>query len=224
LFVYIYFIKRLSFIVQKIFICFKNGKYKGKCKKKARKYPLKFYKSFLKYGIHVKTENGENKPYCLLCKKVFSINSCKHSYLKRHQIKQHSTFLDKDESYFQKLVPEEEQIIADLPDQIVLASNRLSYKIAKAGKNHTIGDDLIKPAIIDAVSTVLDDATAKKFEAIALSATTVQRRIKTMSTHLEDEIIRKLLLSSTLAMQLDESTDVANLAELLVYVRYAQKQ
>jgi hypothetical protein len=42
-----------------------------------------------------------------------------------------------------------------------------------------------------------------------------------MSTRLEDEVIRKLLLSSTFAMQLDESTDVANLVELLIYVRYA---
>jgi hypothetical protein len=54
-----------------------------------------------------------------------------------------------------------------------------------------------------------------------LSANTVQLRRKTISTHLEDEVIRKLLLSSTFAMQLDESTDVANMAELLVYVRYA---
>jgi hypothetical protein len=31
----------------------------------------------------------------------------------------------------------------------------------------------------------------------------------------------KSFASSTFALQLDESTDVANLAELLVYVRYA---
>jgi hypothetical protein len=104
----------------------------------------------------------------LLCKKVFSINSCKQSNLKKHQIKQHSTFIDKCESYSQKLVPEEEQVIDDLPDQMVLASYRLSYKIAKAGKNHTIGDDFMKTAIIKAVSTVLDDGTARNFNAIAL--------------------------------------------------------
>jgi hypothetical protein len=129
-------------------------------------------------------------------------------FLKKHQIKQHSTFIDKGESYFQNL---EKQIIAVLPDQMVLASYRLSYKISKAGKNHTIGEDLYKQQLL----------TLFLLFWMIFSANTVQRRRKTISTHLKDEVIRKILLSSTFAMQLNESTDVANLAELLVYVRYA---
>jgi hypothetical protein len=55
-------------------------------KKKYKPKVLKFYDSFLRYGIHEKTDNGEKKPYCLLCNQAFSKSSLKHSNLKRHQV------------------------------------------------------------------------------------------------------------------------------------------
>jgi zinc finger BED domain-containing protein 5/7/8/9 len=114
----------------------------------------------------------------------------------------------------------EVQAESAIDNKLLKASYQISYQIAKAGKSHTIGADLIKPAIVNTVSTVLNQETAQKFEALPLSATTVKRRIIKISKYLESETVRKLLLSPTFAMQLDESTDVANLAELLVYVRY----
>jgi hypothetical protein len=54
----------------------------------------------------------------------------------------------------------------------------LSYRIAKAGKNHTIGQVLIKPAIIEAVSGILEKEAAKEFENIPISRQTVKRRIR----------------------------------------------
>jgi hypothetical protein len=65
----------------------------------------------------------------------------------------------------------------------------------------------------------LNQETVQKFEALPLSATTVKRRIIIkISNYLKSETVRKLLQSPTFAMQLDESTDVENLAELFIYV------
>jgi Domain of unknown function (DUF4371) len=110
-------------------------------------------------------------------------------------------------------------IILKLSCRLLIASYDLSHKIAKAGKNHTLGN-LIKPAIVDTVATVLGQEAAASFHALPLSASTVKRRIVSISKHLENETVRKVRLSEDFSLQLDESVDVADQAELLVYVRY----
>jgi zinc finger BED domain-containing protein 5/7/8/9 len=91
------------------------------------------------------------------------------------------------------------------------------------GKSHTTASELVKPSIVEAVTTILGADIANQFNNIALSAPTVKRRIVSISSYIEDEVIKRLLSSPTFSMQLDESTDIANLAELLVYVRYIHK-
>jgi hypothetical protein len=52
----------------------------------------------------------------------------------------------------------------------------------------------------------------------------VKRRIVKLSKYLETEVIRKLNLSPTFSMKLDESTDLVNLTELMVYVRFEHQE
>jgi Domain of unknown function (DUF4371) len=61
---------------------------------------------------------------------------------------------------------------------------------------------------------------AANFQAIAVSASTVKRRIVKISSFLESETVRKVRQSDHFALQLDESTDIVNFAELIVFVRY----
>ncbi|CAG9792967.1 unnamed protein product [Diatraea saccharalis] len=61
---------------------------------------------------------------------------------------------------------------------------------------------------------------AKKIDAVQLSNNTISKRISSISDTVENELIRRLKSSEFFSLQLDESSDVAGLAALLVFVRY----
>ena len=66
---------------------------------------------------------------------------------------------------------------------------------------------------------MLGEDAAKKLGSVPLSNNTIQRRIQDMGSDCKDQLIEDLK-KSDFALQLDESTDIANHAQLLVYVRY----
>ena len=86
--------------------------------------------------------------------------------------------------------------------------------MCRSGKPHTIAENLIKPCMLETVSCILGEDAAKKVAAVQCSD-----RIHKISDHIEDELIHRLNASDMFAMQLDESTDVAGLSILLVFVR-----
>ena len=55
---------------------------------------------------------------------------------------------------------------------------------------------------------------------VPLSDNTINPRIKDMANFVENEIFERVRATPSFAIQLDESTDVANLAILLLFVRY----
>lgn len=57
------------------------------------------------------------------------------------------------------------------------ASFLVSLRIAKCGKPHTIGEELILPAAKDMVTCMLGVPSAKQLDMISLSNDTVRRRI-----------------------------------------------
>lgn len=70
------------------------------------------------------------------------------------------------------------------------------------------------------VACILGERDAKKLEAVQLPDKTVARNIIDMSTEIENQLIARLSLCNEFEFQMDESTDVAGLAVLLVFVRY----
>lgn len=92
-------------------------------------------------------------------------------------------------------------------------------KIAGAKKQHTIGENLIKPAATELARIMLGEDAAKILGSVPLSNNTIQRCIQDMGSDCKDQLIEDLK-KSDFALQLDESTDIANQAQLLVYVRY----
>ncbi|XP_029633744.1 SCAN domain-containing protein 3-like [Octopus sinensis] len=105
---------------------------------------------------------------------------------------------------------------------LVFSSSRASYEIslliAKHGKNHTIGEQLTKPAISIFLKTVLqkDDGDIRT---MPLSNNTVSNRIDEMGQDVESQLIEKLKLRK-FSLQMDESTIRDSEALLLTYVRY----
>jgi hypothetical protein len=63
----------------------------------------------------------------------------------------------------------------------VEASYKVSLRIAKAGKPHTIAESLLLPAAEDMASSVLGEKVAKQLEPIPLSNDAVSRRISDMA-------------------------------------------
>lgn len=70
------------------------------------------------------------------------------------------------------------------------------------------------------VSTILGDAAVKKIQTIPLSDNTINRRIQEMSGDIKEQVVAAIKESGKFSLQLDESTDVSDDAQLLVYVRY----
>lgn len=59
---------------------------------------------------------------------------------------------------------------------------------------------------------------------VPLSDNTVSRRIQDLASEVKKILIQRIQESRFFAIQLDESTDVTNFAQLMVYVRYEYEQ
>ena len=92
--------------------------------------------------------------------------------------------------------------------------------IAQAKKPHNIGETLIKPCMIKAASLVLGVASSNKLAKISLSDSTIKTRIDELESDIEFQVLKKIKASPYFAIQCDETTDVAQLSQLLVYVPY----
>ena len=99
-------------------------------------------------------------------------------------------------------------------------SYEISQTIAKAKKPHTIGETLIAPYVEIIVKRMLGEDHSKKVAQVSLSNTTIQRRILYLDEDIEDQVVAAINKSPVFAIQLDESTDVESLSQLISYVRY----
>ena len=98
----------------------------------------------------------------------------------------------------------------------------MALRIAKAKKPHTIAEELLLPATKDIVRVMLGAEYVNKLNTISLSNNTVSRRIDDMSADIMEQVIHEMKSAQLgiFSIQLDESTDVVNYYQLLVYVRY----
>ena len=106
---------------------------------------------------------------------------------------------------------------------LVAASYYVALQIAKQKKPHTIGETLIKSCASKMVELVLGDESRKKLDTIPLSDNTIARRIRNMAQDIRAQLILELNSSThgLFSIQLDESTDVSNFSQLMVFVRWA---
>lgn len=103
------------------------------------------------------------------------------------------------------------------------ASYNISLLIAKSGNPHTIGEQLILPAVEEVLKTVLHKSPFDILKRIPLSNNTVQRRIDEMSSDIES-FLCNYLQTTHFSIQLDEATLPGNEALLLAYVRFVMNE
>ncbi|XP_035211130.1 protein ZBED8-like [Stegodyphus dumicola] len=104
--------------------------------------------------------------------------------------------------------------------QATLASFYVAWHITRQKKPHNIAEKLIKPAAIDMARIMCGDEISKKLQKVPLSNDTIRLRINDMSFDIKNQLIYAIKIAGLFSIQLDETTDVSNDAQLMVYVRY----
>ena len=105
----------------------------------------------------------------------------------------------------------------------VRASFAVAWKIARAKASHTAGENLIKPASVEMARIMCGVAVANKLEMVPLSNDAMKRRIKELSRNVLQQTITAIRHCERFSLQLDETTDIGSDAQLMVFVRYFDK-
>ena len=194
----------------------------------------KWSDEYAQYGFTYITEpDGSHRPQCTICDAKLSNCSLTPAKLKERFLKMHgdgkyknttlAEFKIKRARYDEKAtLPVFGFVSIDKP--ILIASYEVAYLIAKQGKPYTIGEKLVKPAALKMANTMLGKAAENKLFQILLSDDTISNRIDKMSDDILAQIVSDLISSpAKFSLQLDETTDVASLSQLAVFVRYVKE-
>lgn len=182
-----------------------------------------YHDSYLDLGF---VETDEGKAQCVICARVLPNSSMVPVKLRRHFEGTHPELREKQTDYFKRKHTElaaSQTLIKThaktVNENSLKASYLVSYRVAQAGKAHSIAETLIKPCVSDIVSCMLDDKAVKLVTSVPLSNNTVKRRILDLSSDVKESLVSRIKHVS-FSLQIDESTDVAGLAILLAFVRY----
>lgn len=168
----------------------------------------------------------KGKPLCLICQKTVAV-------MKEYKIKQHydsehkSTFeniigdLRKIKvNHFKSLLNSQQNIFKKQISQnksIVWVSYVVSQIISK--NNRPFADaEFIKKCMLAVVDEICPDKR-KDFEDISLFARTCVRRTEELRNNLMQQLKEKISSFNFFSLTMDESTDVCNTAQLLIFMR-----
>ena len=128
-----------------------------------------YKEAFLNFGFTSVIKNSIEKPQCVICSKVLTQESMKPSKLKQHLESHHSELVRKSVNYFRRKSElskncrlDSERMWAKQNKAVLEASYHITFCIAQAKKPHTIGEELIKPCLIEATTLVLGGEKANK--------------------------------------------------------------
>lgn len=181
-----------------------------------------YNEAFLDFGF----TNQNGQPQCVICEVILSKESMKPNKLKRHLQTQHPELTTKPREYFTerlKCIEKKKSCMKNFVatnETAVKASYVAALHIARKKKAHTIGEDLLLPVMKEVVNIMCGEKESKKLNSLSLSNDTVKRRIQDMSQDVLSQVLERVKESPYFAIQLDESTDIANQAQLLVFIRY----
>ena len=100
------------------------------------------------------------------------------------------------------------------------ASLSVAWKIAPIKALHTGGENLIKSAAVETARIMCGDAVAKKLAMVPLSKNTIKQLIQELSDNVLQQTIASVKRSRKFDLQLDETTDIGNDAQFIVFLRY----
>ncbi|XP_071035275.1 zinc finger BED domain-containing protein 5-like [Parasteatoda tepidariorum] len=98
------------------------------------------------------------------------------------------------------------------------ALHAISLKLAKAKKPYTDGV-VVKKCAVEMAKAFGDSKMAKHFDSVPASHQTVQRRVAEMG----DQIQQKLTCEIEKCCYIDESTDLSDVSQLLIFIGTAKE-
>lgn len=167
-----------------------------------------------------------NKALCLLCREHVAI--FKEYNLKRHFATKHPGYCSglSEEAQAQK----SRQLVEQLKKQqnlftkqsktqeaAVKASFVVAYNVAKENKAFS-DSEFVKKCMLD-VAEIICPENKKDFENVSLSRRTTTRRIEVMERDLLEQLMHKSEQFDWYSLALDDSTDVTDTAQLLIFIR-----
>ncbi|XP_066473215.1 uncharacterized protein [Tiliqua scincoides] len=196
-------------------------KQKAKCRK--------YYESYLDYGFTCVGVNNEERPQCVICLKVLAAESMRPNKLKRHLESLHPNDVGKPREFFIRKLKEYKPQQSTFTNQTkvnangLLSSYKMAYHIAQCKKPHTIAEELILPAAVDMVTSMLGEEAGKQLLKVPLSNNTISRRIDDMAEDINDQLICSLK-GKEFALQLGEATTNHKDTYLICYVRFVNEK
>ncbi|XP_003748671.1 protein FAM200B-like [Galendromus occidentalis] len=154
--------------------------------------------TYLSFGFTRDRDESEPRPLCVVCNERLGNGSMRPNMLLRHLRGRHPDLTEKPLEFFERKLKEMTTAqtkltkFTELSEKVMLASYQISWRIAKTGMAHTAGENLVLPAIKDAVSIVLNEKYVKEIESIPLSNDTVARRINQMAEWIENVVIQRV--------------------------------
>ena len=188
----------------------------------------KYNEEYLQYGFTEAAENGQVVPQCVICFEKLRNDALRPNRLKRHlqtkhplhQTKPLNFFQSKKDSFKKMKIICAENFGQSSSAEVVEASYEIAQMIAQAKKPHNIGESLIKPCTLKASSLVLGESNSKKLAKISPSDSTIKARIDELANDIKCQVLQQIQESPYFAIQCDETTDVAQFSQLMVYVRF----
>ena len=169
--------------------------------------------------------DNNGKPLCLICMATLSV--FKQSNIQRHFEKNHVSYVSLDASTRKEALSKLETSFkkqsslflkaTDESEKITRASYDVSLRIAIAMKPFTEGS-FVKECML-AVADSICPEKKKEFANISLSARTVSRRVEEMATDVRLTLKDHLKTFTCFSVALDESTDVKDTSQLVVFIR-----
>lgn len=175
-----------------------------------------------------------SKCVCLICQSVIAIpkkgNVERHfrtvhknydtdfppkSELRRRKVKELKSQLSGQQSFFSQQTSKAKAATE--------ASFRVSHLIVKNKKSFQDGE-MVKEAFVEAADSLFKDFKNKteilsSIRALQLSRTTVTRRSEAMAEDLTKQLWKDITDCECFSLQLDESTDVSDTAQLCIFIR-----
>ena len=189
----------------------------------------KWNDEYVRYGFTALLDDrgGPDRTQCMICHFIMYNYNLKPARVKEHQAKhtaaEHQQTLQvlqvKRARYDQRsTLPQ----IGFKPMQKPLprASYEEAFKCIQVKGAHSAAENLIKPCITWEVELALGIEAAEKMKDVLLSNDVIARRAADMSCDILYQIVHEIKDSPIrFSLQLDESTNVSNMSQLIVYAR-----
>lgn len=199
-------------------------------KKKNRKFNTEWEESYF-------VSEHKGKALCLICRHEFPEN--KKYNIELHFTKQHGKMNERFEPFSEKRTDEilrlknalasEQKVVKNFLSTnhlVTRASYEIAFDIAKHGKSYSDGE-FYKRLMQTTVSTLCENLDDKmkaplldKIKILPLSHQTISRRVVDIGAEIEANLKRDLDECDFFSIALDETTDIADISQLIFWVRY----